>query len=328
MLIFIYGEDTFRAREKVAVMKKRFCEKFDSSGMNLAEFDLSSGGVVSSFGEIMQSIQSPPFLGEKRMVVIHELLGSVESVKEKVKPWVEGLSNIPDSTIVILVDEAEPEKLVKHLIYKAFLGKSEVHEYPFPVLQGAELTRWVAARSQALGAKFDRPALMSLVERVGADLWQMNNELGKLMAYADGQRITQEMVAEFVRASFEDQIFQLVDAVAHRNAAQAIRLLEEERQSGATDQYIFGMLARQIRILLGTRSILDRNDRATKQEVASELSLHPFVAQKALAQAQSFEIEDLKRAHALLFELDRASKTGRMNAELAVDLLVAEMIGH
>ena len=324
MLIFVYGEDTFRVREKVKVMKEKFVDKFDKSGMNLVEF-----ANKLDLGEIMQAIQSPPFLGDKRMVVVANLCGGLK--KDQVKVWQDGLSKVSESTIVVVWEEMDPKKLEKHALYKELSKLSEVHSYPFPLLKGGGLTNWVVARVAQMGAQINQDALQSLVGRVGSDLWQMQHELEKLVAYSGGSDarksvITIEMVELLVRASFEDQIFQLVDAISHRNANQAIRLLEEERWSGATDQYIFGMLARQVRILLGTRSVLDINARATKDLVAAELSLHPFVAQKAIGQARSFETTDLVRAHALLFELDQATKTGRLGSDLAVDLVVAEML--
>jgi DNA polymerase III subunit delta len=319
MLIFVYGEDTFQVREKVRVMKEKFSEKFDKGGMNLVEF--SSKLVL---GEVMQAAQSPPFLGDKRMVIVRDLCGTLK--KDQVEAWQEGLSKVSDTTIVILWEEIDPKKLEKHALYKVLSKQSEVHTYPFPLLKDLALTQWVVNRVQEMKAQIDRTALVSLVGRVGSDLWQMQHELEKLVAYAGSNMITNEMVEELVRASFEDQIFQLVDAISHRNANQAIQLLNEERWSGASDQYIFGMLARQVRILLGARSVLDLNANATKDYVASELSLHPYVAQKAVGQARSFETKDLVRAHTLLFELDQESKTGRLGADLAVDLVVAEML--
>jgi len=225
-----------------------------------------------------------------------------------------------------LWESMEPSKLEKNKLFKALGGEAEVYTYPFPLLSGAELTKWVTTRAYELNARFDRAALTSLVERVGSDLWQMNNEIQKLAAYTDGEAVTREMVDGMVRASFEDQIFQLVDAVAQKKSAGAIRLLEEERVSGASDHYIFSMLLRQVRILLGVRSMLDDNPRSGKQEVASQLKLHPFVAQKALAQAKQFELDVLKNTYDLLFELDSGSKTGKIDAEMAVDLVVARML--
>lgn len=300
-------------------MKDTFQVKFDSSGMNLAEH---AGNV--SYGEAIQSIQSPPFLGEKRMVVIKDLLGELKA--DGLKQWQEGLGSIPDSTIVILWESLEPRKLEKNKLFKALKDEAEVHAYPFPLLSGAELSKWVSVRANELGAKFDRAGLVSIVERVGSDLWQMNNEIQKLAAYANGETVTKDMVDGMVRASFEDQIFQLVDAVAQKKSAEAIRLLDEERMSGASDQYIFSMLLRQVRILLGVRSMIEMNSRVGKQEVASALKLHPFVAQKSLGQAKQFELEELKKTFDLLFELDRGSKTGKVDAEMAVDLVVAKML--
>ncbi len=319
MLIFVYGEDSFRAQEKVQVMKDTFALKFDSSGMNLAEFASNV-----SYGEAMQSIKSPPFLGEKRMVVIKDLLCGLKA--DGLKQWQEGLSSVPDSTIVILWESMEPGKLEKNKLFKAFKNEAKVHTYPFPVLIGSELSKWVTTRAQELGASFDRAALTSLVERVGSDLWQMNNEVLKLVAYAGGEIITREMVDSMVRASFEDQIFQLVDAVAQKKTTEAIRLLDEERMSGASDHYIFSMLLRQVRILLGVRSMIDTNPRVGKQEVASALKLHPFVAQKSLGQAKQFKLDDLNNTFDLLFALDHGSKTGKVDVEMAVDLVVARML--
>jgi DNA polymerase-3 subunit delta len=85
------------------------------------------------------------------------------------------------------------------------------------------------------------------------------------------------------------------------------------------------MLGRQMRILLGARAMLDQNAHVTKQEVGSALEIHPFVAQKALEQARVFALGDLVRAHDLLFEFDQKIKTGRMGADLSVDLVVDEL---
>ena len=71
--------------------------------------------------------------------------------------------------------------------------------------------------------------------------------------YAGGQPITITMVDELVHASFEGKIFSLIDAVSQRRPTEAIRLLQEERWSGANDHYLMTMLGRQVRILRGRR---------------------------------------------------------------------------
>lgn len=321
MLIFVYGDDSFRAQEKVTQLVKAFREKFDPTGLNLAEFPGDKKKI--QIGEVMGAVHSLPFLGQKRMTVIRDLVDATK--KGEMDAWAEGFKKTPESTIVVFWESTEPKALEKKPLYQELAGLAEVHRYVFPQLQGAELSRWVEARVKERGGTMEASALRALVEGVGGDLWQMDNEIGKLVAYAGGQSITTGMVDEMVHTSFEGKIFQLIDAVSQRRPADAIRLLQEERWSGANDHYLLTMLGRQVRILLGARAMLDENPKATSQELAGTLDIHPFVAQKALTQTRGFSLEHLKAVHQLLFEFDVQMKSGGIDADLAVDLTTVKL---
>ena len=322
MLIFVYGDDTFRVQEKVRQLTRAFREKFDPTGLNFAEFPSSSKKGLE-LGEVMGAVHALPFLGQKRMVVVRDLVDSTK--KADMGAWVDGFTKTPDSTIVVFWEAVESKSLEKKPLFVALKDAAEVHHYPFPALQGAELNRWIQNRVKERGGAIDAGGLRSIVERVGADLWQMDNEIGKLVAYANAQTITVTMVDELVHASFEGKIFQLIDAVSQRRPADAIRLLQEERWSGANDHYLLTMLGRQVRILLGARAMLDENPHVANEELARTLGIHPFVAQKALTQARGFSLEHLKAVHDLLFEFDLAMKTGGIDADLAVDLTTVKL---
>ncbi len=321
MLIFVYGEDSFRVQEKIGQLKRAFREKFDPTGLNLSEFPGSKKHV--EMGEVLGAVRALPFLGQKRMVIVRDSIDTTK--KGDMDAWVEGLKKAPESTIVVFWESIEAKAIEKKPMFVALKDAAQVHQYAFPELQGTELSRWVQARAKERGGTIDSTAMRLLVERVGADLWQMDNEIGKLIAYADGRRISSEMVDELVHASFEGKIFSLIDAVSQRRPADAIRLLQEERWSGANDHYLMTMLGRQVRILLGARAALDDNPRITKEELASILEVHPFVAQKALSQARGFSLEHLKAVHDLLFDFDLAMKSGNIDADLAVDLTTIKL---
>lgn len=322
MLIFVYGQDTFRVHEKVAEMTKRFAEKFDPAGLNLAQF--AAGAPI---GEVMQAVSSPPFLGAKRMAVVRNLVSTIK--KAEAQPWIDGFLKTPDSTIVIFWETAEPEKVEKTELFKALKKTGEAHYYPFPELEGAPLKKWIVDRVQALGAAIERDAVQELVNRVGADLWRMNGELQKLVAFksAAGVAISKNDVAQMVAPNFDDQMFAFIDAVSRQDVQGALRLLDEERQSGAEESHLLAMLTRQVRILLSARSLLDQNPRATKQELAQAMSLHPFVAQKSLEQAKRLTLPNLKAAHQALYQFDRRLKLGKIDPATAVDLTVTRLLG-
>ena len=217
-------------------------------------------------------------------------------------------------------------KIEKHQLFKAFKSHQEVHIYPFPALSGTQLTAWARSHAQRIGLKIDDRLLQQVIAMVGSDVWQLSLELEKLAAYAGGQPVIEEMIRELVRANFEDQIFDFVDAVSNHQPKQALQLLAEQRLSGSTDQHLFAMLARQVRLLLGACDLLDQNPRTTKKDLADALGVHPFVAQKTLAQAGKMNASTLHHLHDMLFEFDQKMKGGGIAPDIAVDRLVAEML--
>lgn len=323
MYIIIYGDDTFRVKQRVKQMKDAFSKKFDPSGLNINIFPQAEKEKLDH-GEVLQSVCSYPFLGEKRMVVIGGLIESTN--KDASKVWIDGFKRVPESTIVIFYEMCGAKKLEKKSLFKSLTKLSDVHTYAYTKLQGSELSSWVVSHIRRKGGQIDAAALRNLVMSVGSDLWQMSNEIDKLIAYADGSIISVQMVSDMVRTSFEGQIFALMDAVSKKQTKTALRLLQEERLSGANDHYILTMLGRQVKILLAARSLLDENPRASKQDLANEMGVHPFVAQKAIQQAVGFEYDRLRKVHKLLYEFDFKIKTGQIKPDLAVDLVTDKLI--
>jgi DNA polymerase-3 subunit delta len=323
MLILVYGEDSFQVAEKVRQLKNAFAQKFDSTGLNAISFPQDNSKNLEA-PQVLQSICSFPFLGSRRMIIIHGLFSFLKKTDEKI--WLDGFARMPESSIVIIWETIDTKSIEKKQWVKELSKTAEVHNYPFPILSGSALAKWIVDRIKILGGSIEQSAVTDLVERVGNDLWQMSHELEKLISFSRGKIITKEMIDELVHANFEGKIFELMDAISKKQTQRAVRLLEEERWAGSDDHYLLTMLGRQVRILIGVRSMIDQNPRFTKQEVATELDVHPFVAQKSLEQARLFSFADLKNAHDLLFEFDLKIKTGRISAGLATDLVTDSLL--
>jgi DNA polymerase-3 subunit delta len=323
MLILVYGEDAFRVAEKVRQLKDAFQKKYDPTGYNTVDFPPDDSHKLEA-SEVLQSMCSFPFLGSRRMVLVNGLFSFLKKADEKI--WLEGFGRMPDSSIVILWEVIEKANVEKKSWVKELSKTAEVHSYPFPVLSGIALTKWISDRVKTFSGSIEPTALSAIIERVGSDLWQMSHEIEKLIAFSHGKAITKEMVDDLVHATFEGKIFELMDSISKKQTSRAIRLLEEERSAGSDDHYLLTMLGRQVRILLGARALLDQDSRVSKQKVAEELDVHPFVAQKSLEQARLFSFDDLRKAHDLLFEYDLKIKTGRISADLATDLVTDHLL--
>lgn len=323
MIILIYGDDAFRVTEKIKQMKQAFAQKFDPTGMNITSFPTGETTSLND-ADVLQATCSFPFFGKKRMILIHNLLSSMKKADEE--KWMDGFGRMPESSIVVLWESESIKTIEKKATFLLISKMNDVHCYPFQELQGSALIKWVSKRVCAKGGSIERDAIQMLIERVGANLWQMSQEIDKLIAYSNGTVITREHVDGLVQETFEERIFALMDAVSQKRSEEAMRLLQRERLAGSDDHYVLTMLGRQVRILMSIRACLDVQPTLTKQEIASRLDLHPFVVEKAMKQAKMFTFETLKQAHQLLFSYDLRIKTGTISPSLAVDLVTDHLV--
>jgi DNA polymerase-3 subunit delta len=322
VIIFIYGDDALRVKERAEDMRQKFAEKFDPTGMNVDEFVVRDS-FDAERGTVIGAAQASPFLSEKRMVVVRGLVSSLK--KAEARPWVEGFTRVPSSTILIFADAVASSALEKSEIFKALKDTPDVHAYPLPQLEGGELTTWAMSRAKLHGAILMPAMLSALLSRTGSDSWRIDAELQKLAAYANGRPIDQKMITDLVRVESEADIFAFMDALSSGQSARALGKLAEEREAGGDEFQLFGMLLRQIRLLMQARDVLDRNPKAMKQEFADALSVHPFVAQKLLNEVRSWSPAKLESLHGLAFKLDKSMKTG-LAPDISVDRLVSSFL--
>lgn len=315
MLILIYGEDTYRSRAWLRELQEKFRIKFDAQGYNLSRFTEDA-----ELEEISGAVRSPPFLAERRMVVIER---GIEK-RGKNDAFVVLFKSVPETTVCILWEEGGEKELAKIPLFAKIAAAKDTKTYSFPQLRDLEREAWARTEAQKRSIVFDRGALRELVLRVGADLWQLNAELDKCAAY--GGIVTSEIVNELVRGKTTENIFGFIDALAARNRAGAVRELANERACGTPVPYLINMLTRQCLLLAQTVSYCREHGRITSAELAEALGCHPFVAKKLLVQAKQFHTNEIDHIIDRLFHLDHDIKTGAIDQDSALDILMMKMV--
>jgi DNA polymerase-3 subunit delta len=316
MLVFLYGSDTYRSREKLHELREAFQKKYDESGINSARFD----GTVVSPETLGDALRNQPFFGVgKRMIVVERLLAK----KGDADTWIPLLQNIPESTVCLLWDDLSSDAAAKHPINKAFPKKDGATHYAFDPLSGASLTTWVRDEAKRRETTIAPQAVERLVDVCGSDLWQLAGELDKLAAFRGHEEIRTEDVALLSTGTVEENIFAITDALAAQDITSASKHIREQISGGLEEMYLLTMLLRQIRLLTQVRSYLSQNPNAKREEIAKILGIHPFVAQKTAAVAQKFSARVLLALLDQLFDTDRAIKTGKLTPQLAIERILA-----
>ena len=83
------------------------------------------------------------------------------------------------------------------------------------------------------------------------------------------------------------------------------------------------MIAYQFRNLLSIKEMQELQK--PYGMIAKLCGLHPFVVQKSYYLCNQFSIEQLKKIYQKVFQVDSDIKTGKIEAELALDLLLSEI---
>lgn len=315
MIFFLCGEDTYRLRQKLNLIKNKFLSK-DKSGLNLVELD----GTKILYQDLRKELSASPFLCDKKLIVVENLLAKNKSSKlfEELNDFIKS-KKIPEFIFIIFVEEGKPD--ARKTIFKTLKNNSETQE--FNPLAGYQINQWIASEVKARGAEIDSRAVNQLVVFVGSDLWQLSNEIDKLISY--NKKITTENVNLLVSAKADDNIFRLMDAISSKDKKTALGLIREQLQDAGNDiNYLISMMVRQFRILIQVKSFAG-NSQIPIRQVAAALKLHPFVAKKTLEQSVNFKIGELKNIYSKLMDIEYKQKTSQAEPAVLLDLLIAEI---
>lgn len=324
MIFFLYGQDTYRSREKLRELKEKFVREVDPSGANLVVLD----GAVMKPEDFRNAVSAMSMFVKKRMVVVERLLESGKKpVQEAVAEYLKS-KDFPEDHIVVFwegeMSKKQGSKKTKKQTKKKKEGSSTGSEtialvellkrqkyvQEFELLTPAEVERWIVAEVKKRDGKISAGATRLLAASVGNDLWRMTNEIGKLLA--GDASITEDAVRESVVEKTESAIFAFTDALGHRSRDEALRLLANERAAGIEPLHLLAMMIRQFRILL--RLSCDDTE-----------GLHPFVVQKARTQLQRFSFDELKNIYSRLLDIDVSLKTSRVDPDALLTLFVTEI---
>ena len=317
MVIYIYGEDSYRSRQYLSDQIEKFKTARDPQGYNVAILDAQK----VEPGKILSEIISSPFLAEKRLIVVENILSisdkdflgeMIERVKEK---------KVPESNVVIFWQSEKLSKVKEAKEFEVIL-KKEKYAHEFGALEGSALSAWIVAEVKKRNGKISNPAISYLAQNTAGDIWFLTSLLDQLTAYAAGKEIELSHVNLFLDEKVDDNAFNMVEAVVSGNKKQAYKLLQEQRRIGEDNFKIFGLIIWQFRILLAGRSLFDVSENMSSDAMAKELGVHPFVLKKNLALIKRYNKKQLSDIYAQLLDMDWKAKTGQADLGLALDLFI------
>lgn len=319
MIIFLYGADTFRSRQKLKEIRDKFRREVDPQGLNLSVL----AGAQTKPSQLMDALSASPFLARKRMVIL-EQLSEIDFSDAQKEAFLEMIGRLLESdTVFVLWEEELGKRDLSGKLFKAVLKSKLVYE--FAAWDSRQVAGWMMQQLKAAGVTMDEQAWAYVSMGVGDNMWLASSEVEKLRHFAAGagkRQLTLADAQDLVSAGLQDDVFALVDAVSKRQGREALWRLYQQLQGGSHALELLSMVIRQYRILQQVSDGLAEG--LPPDAIAKQYKLHPFVVKKMAAQV-SGKGAAVASIYKLLCETDAAIKSSGISADLLLTRVVAKL---
>lgn len=301
----LYGDEPY--------LKKQYEDKLikavvSDDTMNYSFFDKESVSVK----EIMSIGDTLPFFAEKRLIVV-ENSGFFKSSNDELAMYIK---NMPDYLVIIFVEEQidKRNKLYKSVSETGYV--SEMNAQPVSVL-----TKWIKGLFNAENKEITGEAVTCLLDRSGASMNLIKQEIEKLVTYVDKSPVIEKHDVEAVCSTQTvSRIFEMISAIGEKNQQKALNLYYDLLTLKEKPMSILFLIVRQFNGILQVSQGLSQGK--NNSAMAKEIGIQPFLVGKYASCARKFTPEILYSALKYCAQVEEDVKSGKLIDRIAVEMII------
>ncbi|MFA5270029.1 MAG: DNA polymerase III subunit delta [Patescibacteria group bacterium] len=311
MIYFLYGEDDFRIRQRLAELRAGLLKTDANLDIQIKDAADLTAADLSSL------VMTQSLLSISKLIVINQPIE--DGADDLRNGLVELLGRpLPEGVVLVLIERQPDQRTKLFKLLNKFMAEA------YPLLRAPEAKKWLQDRARAQGVPIDDAATSILVESFSDDLWRMSSELNKLSTFTANQPITKSTVDQLTPRTLTDNIFATIEALARKNFSLSNQLINRQLLLGMAEQQLIAMIAYQFRNIVLIRAWLDQGIKPA--DLAAKTGLHPYVVQKTTELSRRFSISELAKVFYLLQRVDAAIKTGKTPPRVGLDILTAQVV--
>lgn len=306
MIVTLTGDNAFMLGSESNRFIAEFTNKYGSTVIERID------GLSVVPNQLQSLMQSGSLFSTKRMLVVSAIAGN-----KQLSEQIDNVIGADNPDIELLFIESKFDK--RSVLYKVLKNKTDFRE--FNQLDAVALSKWVIDRTKQQGGEISSIDAKYLVQRIGLDQLRLANELEKLITY--NPRVNKVSIDELTDLTPQSSTFSLMDAAFAGDAAQALKIYDEQRMQKIEPMAVIGMIAWQLHVLALVKTAGQRN----LDEIAREAKVNPFVVRKTINLARRTNLSDIKKLVGLTLSLDVRLKKDSIDADDAVSQLILEIAG-
>lgn len=311
---FLYGQDYFS-------LKKYVVSLCSQSGLSPRAFNCADDTELNNFLEL---ISAPSLFSDGAHIYAYNIFDNSDKIFNR-----SNFLKNPQMPI-ILAHGMPKEALVRQHkdLFKLLTSSDDIDDKEFLNLERKELISILKSELAGLDCDIEAralPVLFSALESQDTKTKQKFIDTQTLINYVKIcglyalSQDRNKILVEDVNLLVPDKkvaIFDCIDAVLSRNMASSVRLISKFLSEQDGGEGLFYLLSSQVKNLFIIKSMLGSGKKS--DEINSRLKLNPWVFQKNVQKAISYDEKDLKNLYLRFINFDNGIRSGKIDHENAV----------
>lgn len=309
-MVLLYGEERYLRKQYLGIIIKAFGGVIGDMNTNSYE------GKGSEIGKIIDQAETMPLFADRRVMIFQDT-GFFKAGGDSLAEYLES----PCETTVFIFCESDVDERSK--LYKVLAKNGTVAQIDFQsreALQGV-IANFLKKENKRISVE----TASRILDKTGTDMAMLRSELEKLVTYCmDKDVITTEDVETICSENIEDRIFDMLDAIADKNAQKTMQLYYDLLALKVPPIKLLSLLERQFNQLLQVRLL--REEGELKDTIAEKLGIRGFFIGKYMSQASHYNSKELKEILRRAVQTDEDIKNGRISDVLGVETLLISLL--
>lgn len=316
-LILLYGSEQYLKRQFRDNIVRALIPA--DNGMNLSKYSNISGKIDESrriLDNIIGLANTAPFFSDKRVI----LCENTGFFKNKFDTFPDFLKNCPDTSYLIFV-EREINRAT--LAYKTINKLGFTEEYNMP--NERTLISWINNKIRSAGLSIEHDAVVEFISRTSSNMDNMDSEINKLISYSMNKKnITLLDVQKISTPNYEEQIFNIINAIAAKNKSLAMKEYSYLYILKTNPRIILSHLTSKFSQILDIEIALKKG--MSPYDVQTQLNLKDYPMKKNMETAKLFKESSLRNILKLSEETARKINTGLLNEQTGIELFIIKCL--
>lgn len=277
--------------------------------------------------ELQTAYEALPMMASQKAVVVRDWdLGSAnKAAQETVLAMLEDPN--PSTVLIFYYTDGEYDPVKKAASKKLLaLIEKQGTVCAFNLKDKATLKKALAARCKQAGVTIDPMVCDMVIERCGLSYGQLQTEIDKLIAYADGGEITAAAVEALCVQTFQNTVFELSDAILRGQVERAYRVLDHLMDQQVKPQQLIAPLTTGFGDLY--RAKAGQVAGHSLQDVANDFKYGraSFRITKHRSEISKYSIDRVRFCVLKLEEANRLMFSTRADDRVLLEKMIGEML--